>query len=62
MDRKLFDTKERAQKEIDAMRGWNAKPAPVTVYDGDNNVVNRWGVMCKQGKTSLWLRDDGYVR
>ena len=61
-DRMTYTTKQEAEAEAAKMVGWIVKAAPITVYDGDNNVATRWGLMCKQGKISLWLREDGYVR
>jgi hypothetical protein len=60
-DRKLFDTPEQARQELAKMQGWDAKATPVLVYENGFGSV-RYCIQCKQGKTSLWMRSDGYVR
>ena len=62
MDIKQFVTRKQAENEIATMRGWDAKPVKIVGNDNDGNPAERWAIQCTQGKTVLYMRDDGYVR
>lgn len=64
MDYRVYRTRDDAEREIAAMRGWDARAVRLCWPDhpwahewkGERVV---WGICCNG---DLYLRDDGYVR